>query len=53
MAKTQKIKNKKIAKKKPITAYAVVRVIMITLVCSILILGIVAKIMHYFNIHFK
>ena len=53
MPKPQRIKKKKIAKKKPITAYAVIRIILITLVCSILILGIVARIIHYFNIHLK
>ena len=53
MAKPQRIKNKKKVKKKPTTAYTVIRVIMIVLVCSILILGIVAKIMHYFNFHLK
>ena len=39
--------------KKPITAYAVIRIIVITLVCIILILGIVAKIIHYFEFHWK
>lgn len=53
MPKPQRIKKKKIAKKKPITAYTVFCVIMITLVCLILIVGIVAKVIHYFNIHWK
>ena len=53
MAKAQRIKNKKTVKKKTITVYTVIRVIMITLVSSLLILGIIARIMHYFNIHWK
>jgi hypothetical protein len=53
MAETKRIKNKKTVPKKTITAYAVIRVIMIVLVCLILLLGIVGRITHYFNIHFK
>ncbi len=39
--------------KKPITAYAVIRVLMIILVCLILLIGIVAKVIHYFEFHWK
>ncbi|OXB10220.1 hypothetical protein B0A81_04220 [Flavobacterium plurextorum] len=39
--------------KKPITAYAVIRIIIIILVCLILILGIVAKFIHYFKNHWN
>lgn len=51
MAKSKKITTKKTAIKKSITVYAVVRVILITLACSIMILGIVVRFIHYFNNH--
>ncbi len=53
MAKSQRIKNKKKVKKKPITTYTIIRAVMITLFCLILLLGIGIKIMHYFNFHLK
>jgi hypothetical protein len=53
--KTKKQNNQKpkTESKKPITAYTVIRAIMITLVCLILLLGIAARIWHYYNIHYK
>ncbi len=39
--------------KKPITAYTVIRAVMITLVCLTLLLGIAVRIWHYYNNHYK
>lgn len=51
MVKSKKNIVKKTAIKKPITVYAVVRVILITLACSIMILGIVVRFIHYIKNH--
>jgi ribosomal protein S14 len=39
--------------KKTITVYTVIRAIMLTLLCLIMLLGIAERIWHYYNYHFK
>ncbi|SNB43707.1 hypothetical protein LVDJXP189_540030 [Flavobacterium psychrophilum] len=51
MAKQKIKKMNKPKSKKPITAYTIIRAILITLACIILILGIVGRIHHFFNNH--
>ncbi len=51
MAKAKKNNNQETDNKKTITVYFVIRCILIVFACSILILGIVARILHYVNNH--
>ena len=39
--------------KKPLTVYTILRTILIILVCLILLLGIAARILHYYKNHFN